>query len=137
MPLIRCYPKQLPKAFNNSPVHQIEEPMLTHTSPYLSFFLPWQDPALTSEINAVSHTPRHPRKHAVFMFLSFHPLLLPSTGNFLMHESIVCELQLKSHHLPLLKGLYSKLNVFKYFTITSAVTDNELWLMVFHAWVLV
>ncbi len=62
------------------------------------------------------------------MFPSFHPLLLPGTGNFTLHKSILWELHLKSHHLPTLTGLYSTLNGIKYFIVTCTVIDTELWL---------
>lgn len=62
------------------------------------------------------------------MFPSFHPLLLHCAGNFAKHKSILWKLQLKSHHLPPLTGLYSTLNGIKYFIVTCTVIDTELWL---------
>lgn len=74
-----------------------------------------------------SHILSHPWKHALFMFASFHPLLLHCAGNFAKHRSILWKLHLMSH-LPPLTGLYSTLNGIKYFIITSPVIDTELWL---------
>lgn len=91
-------------------------------------FLPWQHLTLTSEIRAVSHTLSHPWKCAVFMFLSFYPLLLPCTGNILMHKTILWELHFESHHLPSLTGFYLTLSCIKYFIVSCTVIDTELWL---------